>query len=253
MACTAGMGYFVSLHGFVFILKYTIITNRNRTYMGLFDIFSNKKAGALVGSMDKLLGIVDQSLLVFRNGVKNYLYNDESAFVENLSSMASLEAEAGARIREIESTLYSRGYLIRSRGDIMRLLERFDHIISIISVDLVQFEIENPKIPAELKKEFLKLSELASMAVASTIPGTKSYFTRPEDVAETTERVYLYEKEAVKLSQSIKRTVFHDMVDELKLSEKFHLRYFALHIEDLAKAAVKVAEQLSVMAIKRAL
>ena len=253
MACTAGMGYFVSLHGFVFILKYTIITNRNRTYMGLFDIFSNKKAGALVGSMDKLLGIVDHSLLVFRDGVKNYLYNDESAFVENLSSMASLEAEAGARIREIESTLYSRGYLIRSRGDIMRLLERFDHIISIISVDLVQFEIESPKIPAELKKEFLKLSELASMAVESTIPGTKSYFTQPEDVAETTERVYLYEKEAVKLSQSIKRTVFHDMVDELKLSEKFHLRYFALHIEDLAKAAVKVAEQLSVMAIKRAL
>ena len=162
--------------------------------MGLFDIFSKKKADGLVGSMDKLLGIVDQSLLVFRNGVKNYLYNDESSFVDNLSSMASLEAEAGARIREIESTLYSRGYLIRSRGDIMRLLERFDHIISIISVDLVQFEIENPKIPAELRKEFLKLSELASMAVESTIPGSKAYFTQPEDVAETTERVYFYEK-----------------------------------------------------------
>ena len=174
--------------------------------MGLFDIFSKKKADGLVGSMDKLLGIVDQSLLVFRDGVKNYLYNDESSFVDNLSSMASLE-----------------------------------------------FEIENPKIPSELRKEFLKLSELASMAVESTIPGSKAYFTQPEDVAETTERVYFYEKEAVKLSQSIKRTVFHDMVDELKLSEKFHLRYFALHIEDLAKAAVKVAEQLSVMAIKRAL
>ena len=165
----------------------------------------------------------------------------------------ALVVEQEEDIQEIESALYSRGYLIRSRGDIMRLLERFDHIISIISVDLVQFEIENPKIPAELRKEFLKLSELASLAVESTIPGSKAYFTQPEDVAETTERVYFYEKEAVKLSQSIKRTVFHDMVDDLKLSEKFHLRYFALHIEDLAKAAVKVAEQLSVMAIKRAL
>ena len=126
--------------------------------MGLFDIFSRKKADSLTGSVDKLLEIVDHSLLVFRDGVKNYLYNDESSFVENLSSMASLETEAGARIREIESTLYSRGYLIRSRGDIMRLLERFDHIISIISVDLVQFEIESPKIPADLRKEFLKLS-----------------------------------------------------------------------------------------------
>jgi hypothetical protein len=141
---------------------------------------------------------------------------------------------------------------MRSRGDIMRLLERFDHIISIISVDLVQFEIEAPNIPAELKREFLKLSELASLAVESSIPGTKAYFTEPHSVAATTAQVYFYEKEAVKLSQSIKRTVFHQM-DNLKLSEKIHLRYFALHIEDLAKAAVKVAEQLSVMAIKRAL
>ncbi|MBR5905819.1 MAG: DUF47 family protein [Bacteroidales bacterium] len=220
--------------------------------MGLFDIFSNKKANQLISSIDALLVIIDNSLIVFKNGVKDYLYNDDSSFAENLSTMASLETEAGARIREIESTLYSKGYLIRSRGDIMRLLERFDHIISIISSDLIQFEIEAPNVPAELKKEFVKLSELASLAVESSIPGTKAYFNDPKNVAETTNRVYFYEKEAVKLSQSIKTTVFHDM-DKLKLSEKFHLRYFALHIEDLAKAAVKVAEQLSVMAIKRSL
>ena len=220
--------------------------------MGLFDIFSNKQANQLISSIDTLLEIIDNSLIVFKNGVKDYLYNEDSSFSEDLSTMASLETEAGARIREIESTLYSKGYLIRSRGDIMRLLERFDHIISIVSSDLVQFEIEAPNVPAELKKEFVKLSELASLAVESSIPGTKAYFNDPKNVAETTGRVYFYEKEAVKLSQSIKKTVFHDM-DKLKLSEKFHLRYFALHIEDLAKAAVKVAEQLSVMAIKRSL
>lgn len=220
--------------------------------MGLLNLFSNKKAELLSAAIDKLLGIVDNSLLVFRDGVKNYLYGETAAFSENLSTMASLEAEAGACIREMENTLYSRGYLIRSRGDIMRLLERFDHIISIISADLIQFEIEAPNVPQELKKEFVKLTELASMAAESSIPGTKAYFTAPKNVAETTNRVYFYEKEAVKLSQSIKRTVFHDM-DSLKLSEKFHLRYFALHIEDLAKAAAKVAEQLSVMAIKQSL
>ena len=230
--------------------------------MGLFDIFSKKNTATLISSIDKLLDIVDHSLIVFRDGVKDYLYDDNAGFDDNLSSMATLETEAGTMIREIERALYSRGYLIRSRGDIMRLLERLDHIITIISVDLVQFEIESPKVPTELRKEFVKLAELASLAVESTIPGTKAYFTQPkdisetfthpQDVADTTERVYFYEKEAVKLSQSIKRTVFHDM-DDLKLSEKFHLRYFALHIEDLAKAAVKVAEQLSVMAIKRSL
>ena len=220
--------------------------------MGFMDIFSRKKAAGLIGSMDVLLAAVDESLTVFKGGVKDYLYGDEAGFAENLSKMATLETEALSRIREIEGTLYSKGYLMRSRGDIMRLLERFDHIINIISVDLVQFEIESPNVPKELKREFVKLSELAALAVESSIPGTKAYFTEPHAVAETTSQVYFYEKEAVKLSQSIKRTVFHQM-DGLKLSEKFHLRYFSLHIEDLAKATVKVAEQLSVMAIKRSL
>ena len=220
--------------------------------MGLLDIFTNKNADKLAAGINQLLGLVDNSMLVFKDGVKNYLYYDETGFSESLSSMAGIEAETGALFRQIESSLYSRGNLVRSRGDIMRLLERFEHIISIVSADLIQFEIEAPKIPSELKKEFMKLTELASLAVESSIPGAKAYFTAPKDVAETTNRVYFYEKEAVKLSQSIKRTVFHDMYS-LKLSEKFHLRYFALHIEDLAKAAVKVAEQLSVMAIKRSL
>ena len=115
--------------------------------MGFIDIFSRKKANILIQSIDTLLSTVDESLTVFKGGVKDYLYGDEAGFAENLSKMAALETEALARIREIEGTLYSRGYLMRSRGDIMRLLERFDHIITIISVDLVQFEIESRTFP----------------------------------------------------------------------------------------------------------
>ena len=220
--------------------------------MKLFRIFSTQGAKLFAESVDKLLNSVDTALIFFKEGVRSYLYNDTESFSESLSSMATVETEAGALRRDIENMLYEQGTLIRYRGDIMRLLERYDHILSILSNDLVQFEIESPNVPAQLKKEFVKLAELATMAVETTIPGTKAYFTEPEHVSETIHRVYIYDKQAVKLSQSIKRTVFHEM-NHLKLSEKFHLRYFALHIEDLSTAAVKVAEQLSVMTIKRSL
>jgi len=220
--------------------------------MKLFRIFSTQGAKLFAESVDKLLNSVDTALIFFKEGVRSYLYNDTESFSESLSSMATVETEAGALRRDIENMLYEQGSLIRYRGDIMRLLERYDHILSILSNDLVQFEIESPNVPAQLKKEFVKLAELATMAVETTIPGTKAYFTEPEHVSETIHRVYIYDKQAVKLSQSIKRTVFHEM-NHLKLSEKFHLRYFALHIEDLSTAAVKVAEQLSVMTIKRSL
>ncbi len=42
-------------------------------------------------------------------------------------------------------------------------------------------------------------------------------------------------------------------MDELRLSQKFHLRYFALHIEEISMEAEKVADQLSVMSIKRSI
>ena len=220
--------------------------------MKLFQVFSTTRTKLFVESVDKLLNTVDTSLILFKEAVRSYLYNDADSFDRTLSAMATEETEAGVLRRDIESMLYSRGTLIRYRGDIMRLLERYDHILSILSDDVIQFEIESPTVPAELRKEFVKLAELATLAAETTIPGTKAYFTHPDQVSENIHRVYLYNKQAVKLSQSIKRTVFHDM-EPLKLSEKFHLRYFALHIEDLSTAAVMVAEQLSVMSIKRSL
>ena len=171
--------------------------------MKLFQIFSTNRAKLFAESVDKLLNTVDTALILFKEGVRSYLYNDAESFSQTLSAMATAETES-------------------------------------------------PSVPTELKKEFVKLAELATMAAETTIPGTKAYFTHPDQVSENIHRVYLYDKQAVKLSQSIKRTVFHEM-NQLKLSEKFHLRYFALHIEDLSTAAVKVAEQLSVMSIKRSL
>jgi len=218
--------------------------------MRRLSIFSTKKVDETIASIDKLLTTIDNSVLVFKEGVKNYLYSDPDGFTQNLADMAELESAAGSLRREIENYLYSRGTLLRSRGDIMRLLERLDHIITIISNDLIQFEIESPNVPQSLRRQFMQLSELASMAVQSALPGAKAYFNSPSSVTEQINKVYFYNKEATRLAQSIKRTVFHEM-DKLKLSEKFHLRYFALHIEDLSNAALKVAEQLSVMDIKR--
>lgn len=132
----------------------------------------------------------------------------------------------------------------------MRLLEKMGHIATTLNDSLLQFEIENPFVPAELNNDFLKLTELSTLAVETALPSAKAYFRAPEDVAEKIQRVYFYESETNKCAQAIKRKVFHEMMN-IKLSEKFHLRYFALHIENLSDAAVSVADQLSVMAIKR--
>lgn len=213
-------------------------------------MFGRKKINKLIEDIDRYFDLIDRSVLVFKDGVRNYLYSNNDDFNENLKRMSSLDGEIDVLRREIENALYTQTALVRSRGDIMRLFEKTRSITDLLNDSLFQFEIETPYIPAELNAEFMKLTEFSALAVEAVIPAAKSYFKAPDTVPDKISRAYFYEKEAVRYSQTIKRTVFHNMTS-LKLSDKFHLRYFALHIENLSKAAETVADQLAVMAIRR--
>ena len=213
-------------------------------------MFGRKKSIKLIEDIDRYFDLIDQSLLVFKEGVRNYLYSNPDGFNDNLKKMSALDSEADVLRREIENALYTQTALVRSRGDIMRLFEKTRSITDMLNDSLFQFEIETPFIPSELNPEFMKLTEFSTLAVESVVTAAKAYFKAPETVQDKINRAYFYEKEAVKYAQTIKRTVFHNM-QTLKLSEKFHLRYFALHIENLSKGAENVADQLAVMAIRR--
>lgn len=210
----------------------------------------SKKINKTIENIDKLFDLVDRGQLVFTSGLNNYIHNDQTAFNDNLQQSVQLRTDAEQLRRSIESDLYSQSAFVRMRGDVMRLLERVDQIIMTLNNNLDQFEIELPYIPIELNTEFSKLTELSTKAVESAVPAAKAYFKSPETIFDRVHRVYFYANETRKHAQDLKRHIFHDM-DQLKLSQKFHLRYFALHIEELSKSAEKVADQLSVMAIKR--
>lgn len=215
-------------------------------------MFGRRKSNKLIEDIDRYFDLMDQAVLVFKDGVRNFLYNNTDGFNQNLVRMSAIDSESGVLRREIENALYSQTALIRSRADIMRLFEKTRNITDILNDSLFQFEIETPYIPKDLNPEYMKLTEFSTLAVEAIVPAAKAFFKAPETVPDKISRAYFYEKEAVKYSQTIKRTVFHNM-PSLKLSEKFHLRYFALHIENLSKAAANVADQLAVMAIRRTL
>lgn len=200
--------------------------------------------------IEKFLDSIDQGSIVFRRGVDNYLYGNKEAFDDNIITLAKLESDADLSRREIENRLYTHSLMPQLRGDILRLLEELDDIIDIMKTNLYQFEVEIPKIPVELNQDLSKLTELSVASVDALLPAARAYFRTPDTVKDQLHRVYFYEKEVDKLAASIKRRVFREM-EELKLSEKFHLRYFTFHIEQVSDAAEKSADLLAVMAIKR--
>lgn len=201
-------------------------------------------------NFDNFFNTIDQALIVFKSGVNNYLTGRTDDFHHNLEQISSLDTEASILRRKIETDLYTQTYLLKASGDIMRLISSLDHIINIMNESLFQFEIEVPYIIAELNDDFIKLTNLSTVTAECVMPIAKAYFNLPEIVNDKIQRVYFYKKETNIQAQALKRKVFHEMT-KLKLSEKIHLRYFALHIENISSAAENVADQLAVMSIKR--
>ena len=87
-------------------------------------MFGRKKANKLIEDIDRYFDLMDQSVLVFKSGVRNYLYSNKYDFNDNLMKMSSLDSEA----------------------------------------DVLRREKETPFIPKELNQEFMKLTEFSTLA-----------------------------------------------------------------------------------------
>lgn len=213
-------------------------------------MFRSKKVSQSIKDLDTYMEHLDECTLVFKNGVKHFLDGSSAEFQDNLNTITKLRDTTTELRRNIENEFYSLAMLRDHRVDIMQLLERLDKITDLLFKNLWQYEIEVPFFPAELTVNFLKLIEISSLAVEGSIEAAKIYFRNPSHITEKIHRIYYFEKEVMKQAQAIKRQVFHEM-DNMKLSQKFHLRYFTLHIEELAEEAVRVADLLSIMMIKQ--
>ncbi|MBK9290227.1 MAG: DUF47 family protein [Bacteroidetes bacterium] len=213
-------------------------------------MFTFRHAEKSIALIDEFLSKTDQGILIFKEGVSNYLSGNQQRFADNLNTIAALESEADLLRRKIENILYTQSLMPQLRGDILKLIEELDNIIDLAKSNLFQFDVEVPFIPAELHNDLNQLTQVSVAACESLMPGVRAFFREPQNVKEKLHRVYLFEKEADKIADAIKRRVFHDM-PHLKLSEKFHLRYFTLHIETLSDAAERGADLLSIMALKR--
>lgn len=200
--------------------------------------------------LEDFFDTVDQGVLVFKNGVNNYLYGNKENFHDNLMNLVRLENDADLIKKEVENLLYTRSLVPQFRGDLLKLLDDMDTILDTVKENLSQFDVEMPSIPVELNQDFNKLTELSVSAVESLLPTVRAFFRAPDTVRDQLHRVYFFEKETDKMALAIKKKVFHEMTN-LNLSEKFHLRYFTLHIENVSDVAQKVADLLSIMAIKR--
>jgi len=107
-----------------------------------------------------------------------------------------------------------------------------------------------PKVPDEMKDDFRRLSEASMLTVGQVLPAVREFFYQSGMVNDKIMKAYFFEKEVDKIAYSLKRKLFKD-VKVLKFSEKIHLRYFALHIQQISDIGKKIGDILAILALKR--
>ncbi len=213
----------------------------------MINIFKVSKSVAL--SIDEFFDKIDLGILNFKKGASNYINGNSSEFDQNLRTINILEIDADTIKRRIENDFYLHSLMPNYSSDILDLIESVDEIMDMSRDVLNQFDVETPHMPESIKKDYLELVSLAAKSAENVIPAARIFFTSPDEVKDKIQKVLFYNRETDTLSNNIKRKIFQEF-ESLRLSERIHLRYFALHIEQVSDAAKEVAHQLSSLVIK---
>ena len=207
-----------------------------------------KKIKNLEAQIDNYLDMVVKGGFLFKQGIKYFLEEQTEEFESRLVSIDTTESDADNLRRKIERRLYTETLIPESRGDVLGLLESCDKVLNKTAETLHQFSVEIPFILPEVKNYYLELTDISISALEEMVAAVRSYFTDIIQVRDHINKVQLYESESDKIAEKIKRIVFRS---DIQLSQKMHMRYFALHIESIADEAEDVCDRLSIAAVKR--
>lgn len=202
----------------------------------------------LEAQIDEFLDTINEAALVFKLGVKNYLEKNTAEFAERIDKIAKLESKADDLRRRIETQLYEQTLIPEHRGDVLGILESTDAVIDTMKETLFQFEVETPDIPVNLIDYYKELTDMSIASTENLVIAIRAFFRDVKTVKDYLHKVIFYEKEADRIGHNLKREAFKMPIE---LSHKFHLRYFALHIQNVSDRSEDVADRLAIYTIKR--
>jgi len=211
-----------------------------------------KNLNQLVLDINNFISTVEKGVLVFKEGIFNYLENDQESFAHKIKIIDDLEGQADELQQKIDDQFYLHSILPQNVNDIETMLDKVDEIIDRAKECLWRFDDELPDIPNDLKNDFHKLTVSATETALAAFPAAREFFRSPANVRDLLTKVYFYENEADQISRRLRRKIFRE-TKELHLSHKNHLNFFTLEIDSVSDIAENLADILSILALKMTL
>ncbi|ASJ10514.1 TIGR00153 family protein [Thermococcus sp. P6] len=211
-------------------------------------IFGGKE-GNVFEMIENHLEVVGETLVAFRELMDAYLDGDLERAKAFEGEVAKLESKADNLRREIETMLYEGAFLPASRGDYVRLSELIDQVADAAESASHTLILARPKVPEELKGEFMRLVESAIETytlLKDAVRALNSDFGRAIELAKAVEDA---EEKADSVEYDVKGKVFES--ETVTTYAKLVWNQILTKVGDIADRAEDASDQVLLMAIKR--
>jgi uncharacterized protein Yka (UPF0111/DUF47 family) len=211
------------------------------------------KTRSLELRIDEFLDKVAEGGILFERGMVLLL---ERGLVpeteEKLEQLIQLKQRCNQLRRRVMDTLYSEMLIPEFRGDVLRLLSNLYRLLDSIKNVFQDFLIEYSDVVSG-QQSIAEAKELVAVVVQSVqaaVQGARAFFRNPEAVRDHINQIRVYESEADGITVRLKRGLF---ASGRPLEQKLLGRDALAVIDGLADLAEEISDELSVLAIKRAL
>ncbi len=214
-------------------------------------LFANTRSLEL--RIEELLDKVAEGGILFERGMVLLLERGLAPETEEkLHQLIQLKERCNQLRRRVVDTLYSEMLIPEFRGDVLRLLSNLYRLLDSIKNVFQDFLIEYSDVVSG-QQSIAEAKELVAVVVQSVqaaVQGARAFFRNPDAVRDHINQIRVYESEADGITVRLKTALFDS---DRPLDQKLLGRDALALIDGLADLAEEISDELSILAIKRAL
>ena len=171
---------------------------------------------------------------------------------EKLQQLIQLKERCNQLRRRVVDTLYSEMLIPDFRGDVLRLLSHLYGLLDALKNAFQEFLIAHAEV-LNRRESLADVKDLVAVVVQSVqaaVLGARAFFRNPEAVRDHINQIRIHEAEDDGITVRLKTALF---ASARPLDQKLLGRDALALIDGLADLAEEISDELSILAIKRAL
>jgi predicted phosphate transport protein (TIGR00153 family) len=214
------------------------------------SIFGRSKA--IERKIDEFLDKVSESALVFVAMLKHSLESGggelDDAGQRRIEQMLELKRTCSRLRREVEAELYTEMLVPDLLGDVASLIEALHRLVEDMHHAMRFGRHSRLDAPEFLRSDGIEMDIAVGHSVEQLVQASRAFFRDFTHVRDYVHKVGFYESESDVIRDRLLEKIYQT---DLSLAEKDHLASSVREIDGVADRAERIADMLTIYAIKR--